>query len=223
MTPRIVLRPIQQWPRALLSDFERLPSPFSATWSATKALLLDEVEKLGADEVVVQLAIDEADLRNDGQLRARTKARHPGVVVSVDSTSGPLSFPCDRFVARYYGREDWHENVRAVALGMRSLRQLDRYGITAHGEQYVGWKALGAGTPGGTTREQAAAVLIEWAYSDAETRPAKRMTVGDVLDDDEARATAYRLAARATHPDRGGNADDFRAVQAALEALSSTS
>lgn len=210
MTTAIVLRPIQQWPGRLLDDVERLPSPFSATWSATKSLLLDEADKLGAPEVVVQLAIDESDLRNDGKLRAHTKARHPGVIVSVDSTTGPLSFPCDRFHARYYGDEDWHANVRAVALAMRSLRQLDRYGITAHGEQYVGWKAIGSGGDGATSVDAALEVLRRFAGWDT----------GPDHDDRDQIARAYREAAKRTHPDRGGNADDFRAVQLALEVLS---
>lgn len=35
----------------------------------------------------------------------------------------------------------WQHNVRSIALGLESLRAVDRYGITRRGEQYAGFRA----------------------------------------------------------------------------------
>lgn len=84
----------------------------------------------------------------------------------------------------------WHSNLRAVALGLEALRKLERYGIANRGEQYQGWKALPSG---------------QAAPSAARGRDLIR------------RHRSLRAALMATHPDRGGNAEEFADVQAARE------
>ena len=91
-----------------------------------------------------------------------------------------------------YGTErypTYQANVRAIALGLEALRKVDRYGIGKRGEQSQGWKALGAG---GGDVERGRELIREHG--------------------------SERAALMATHPDRGGDPDDFRAVQAAREA-----
>jgi hypothetical protein len=83
----------------------------------------------------------------------------------------------------------WQDNVRAIALGLEALRAVDRYGVTKRGEQYAGWKQLQAGGP---SPDRGAAIIREH---------------GDV-----------RAALMATHPDHGGDANDFADVQAARSA-----
>lgn len=81
----------------------------------------------------------------------------------------------------------WQDNVRAIALGLEALRAVDRYGVTRRGEQYAGWKQL---TTGDTLlRDRGAELITEH---------------GGVTQ-----------ALKATHPDHGGDATDFAAVQAA--------
>lgn len=80
----------------------------------------------------------------------------------------------------------WQENVRAIALGLEALRKFDRYGIGKRGEQYQGWRQLSAGD------------------SDLEQR-------GRELIADHGGETA---ALKATHPDHGGDREDFEAVRA---------
>lgn len=215
---RIVTRPIVRWPGELLDDSHRELSPFSASWGQTKELLAAEAGRIGATEIVLQLALSEDEIRLDGWPRAHARPAHPGVIVSLEGRStGPLSFPCDRFRARYYGEEDWHANVRAVALAMEALRRVDRYGITRRGEQYVGWKPLEAGD-GPSSAEAAARLLIEKAGG---TPNALHEEISDVISDPEVRGRFYRLAAKRTHPDReGGSDEEFRAVVLALEVLS---
>jgi hypothetical protein len=83
----------------------------------------------------------------------------------------------------------WQENLRAIALGLEALRKVDRYGMTSRGEQYAGWKALAAGPSAAADR--GAELIHEYG------------TVRDAL--------------KATHPDHGGNVEDFNAVQAYRE------
>ncbi len=216
---RIVTRPIQRWPGELLAPGRRKRSPFKATWTQTQTLLEAEARMLGASEIVLQLALNESDIRMDGWPYARAKTSHPGVIVSVETKSqGPLSFPCDRFQRRWADEQDWHPNVRAVALAMEALRQVDRYGITRHGEQYVGWKALGSGIPMGEaqmTADEAARFL-----ADASAADHPEMAAGRMLDGNTSMVTAaYREAAKRYHPDAGGDPATFKRLTEARDLL----
>lgn len=86
--------------------------------------------------------------------------------------------------------ESWQANVRAIALSMQALRAVDRYGVSSKGEQYQGWTAIES--PGDAKR--AAQDLIA-SYG------------------------GLREALFKTHPDHGGTAEAFRAVQGARDVL----
>jgi hypothetical protein len=90
---------------------------------------------LQARQIVLQLAVAEADLRIDGLPRASARPEHPGVILAFDSKFGPLQYATDDFTT-------WQDNLRAVALSMEALRRVDRYGVSKRGEQYTGWRAL---------------------------------------------------------------------------------
>lgn len=195
-------RPIQQWPGDLTRSRRR--SPFEATLSATQDLLTRELRALNAKTVVIQLAIGEMDLRNDGLPRASSRPAHPGVILSLESPYGPLSYPCDQF-------GDWQSNLRAIALALEALRKVDRYGVTKNGEQYKGWRQLGAGTT--TSKSDAARFIGE--HSDAIPEAVRAMDLGD----QDAITTCYRRAARKLHPDAGGDAEMFRKLQEAKAIL----
>lgn len=157
-------------------------SQFNSTYAQTLTLLEHELGQLGAHDVVIQIDLDEGDLRLDGMPRASARPHRPGVAISFTSREhGPLRYATNVYFP-------WQANLRAIALGLESLRRVDRYGITSKGEQYTGWKALPAG--GDQERAQRGRLLIEQHGS-------------------------VRAAEKATHPDAGGNADDFSAVQAA--------
>lgn len=165
-------------------------SPFRASWSATVEMLADELRHHGAQRTVLEVDIRERDLRLDGLPRANVTAGSPGVVLSFEATrvSGR---PHLRYEVATF--TDWQDNVRAVAMGLRALRAVDRYGVTRRGEQYAGWKQLpaGVGTDGNVDRGRA---LIAAAG-------------GDV-----------KAALHAAHPDHDGDPDDFRDVIAARDA-----
>lgn len=212
--PEIKLRPIQRWPGRLRDASTRQDPRFSATWTSTAKLLRREVGMLGADIVVVQLAVEESDLRNDGRLRAAAKPAHPGVVVSFEARRlGPLSYATDLYrgttVWGGHGTrriEGWHANLRAIALGLEALRKVDRYGIASEGQQYVGWQALGAGTPMGAGGEAPQMTLEDAArYLIGGARAESTFDVEEVIADAELATRLYRSAAKRHHPDAGGD------------------
>ncbi len=195
--PGLTLRPIVAWPGA--ETAMRIRAPFQADWSRTLDLLGRELLHLGGGrrpDAVLQIAMREQDFRLDGMPRANAKPTHPGVILSVESTNGPLSFPCDRF-------DDWRDNLRAIALALEALRQVKRYGIVQNDEQYRGWRAI---EPAAQAPHEAERVL----------RLAARMT-----DAKEHPLTAVVRAARANaHPDRNsGDRSGYDAVDAAIQVL----
>lgn len=83
--------------------------------------------------------------------------------------------------------DDWRDNIRAIALSLEALRKVDRYGVVKRGEQYRGWVAIEA--PASTTLQQAKDLIASY---------------GGLAD-----------ALKATHPDLGGNPEDFHRVDEA--------
>lgn len=176
----VTFRPIDPWPGPETRN--RRYSQFTASEGATWDLLKRELSKLGAEKLIIQIALREDQIRLDGWPRSGVTPTHPGVIVAFDSRYGPLKYATDTF-------HRYPENLRAIALGLESLRRVDRYGITKRGEQYTGWRELSAG--------------------DADPDLAQR---GRELIADHGGETA---ALKATHPDHGGSQQDFEAVQAA--------
>lgn len=186
----ITFRPIDVWPGEQTAWRKR--APFGASWLTTIRLLERELTFLDAENVVFQVALYEGQLRIDGKPKANAKASHPGLVLAFDSKYGPLKYAVDTF-------DSFPDNVRAIALAMEALRKVDRYGVTKRGEQYTGWRAIPqttSGDPGANINslDDARRVLDPWG--------------GD-----------WKAAARATHPDTGGDADEFRRVMRAKELL----
>lgn len=205
--PYVRFRPIQQWPGA--TTRQRRRAQFSAPWSSTLNLLGRELEQLGRKNVVIQVAVTESEIRLDGFPRANARPFHPGVILSLDSKYGPLSYPCDTFTT-------WQDNLRGIALALEALRAVDRYGVTKRGEQYTGWKQLPSGRPMPTamTREQAAGFIQ--SYADPGGR------IPGMCDDLMAGRMIepyYKAAARKLHPDAGGSTEDFQRLQEAKRVL----
>lgn len=179
---QVTFRPIDFWP----AEFKPtgLPgnggNPFRASYSDTLERLDRELGRLGAHSVVIQIAIREDEVRNDGLPRSTARPSGPGVIISFESRHGPLRYGTAEFA-------NWQANLRAIALGLEALRKVERYGIGKRGEQYQGWRQLEAGN--GNMRKRGADLIAEH---------------GGVVE-----------ALKATHPDHGGDQEDFLAVQAA--------
>lgn len=185
------VQPIIEWPGTLTRN--RVRSSFGSTQSATLQLLRRELSQLGAKDVLLQIAIDRAQFRLDGFPRATAKPQHPGLILTMESRFGPLSYPCDTFTL-------WEDNLRAIALALEALRKVDRYGVTKRGEQYRGFLAIEGATaaPAGFASAQDALVWL-------------RQVVGVYALDLDVKAL-LRGAQRVAHPDHGGRAEDFQRV-----------
>lgn len=200
-------RPISNWPGPQTEQRER--SRFDSPWSKTLRLLARELDHIvePGTTAVMEMAIDESQIRLDGYPYANAKPRHPGVILSIESRWGPLRYPCDTF-------DDWQDNVRAIALALEALRKVDRYGVTKRGEQYAGWKALppAGGSTVTMTAEDAARTIARsaGAVSDAWEK---------MLASPDLARRLYLRAAKLTHPDTGGLPGAFERLQEAKTVL----
>ncbi|GAA3669739.1 hypothetical protein FB459_2032 [Yimella lutea] len=189
----------------------RTPTQFSAKLTDTLTLLRSEIDAITArgtlGDPVLQLDLDRADLRLDGGIRAKAQTRTGAVAVSFESAHGPLMFRCDRYYTNYYSQgESWHHNLRAIALTLQSLRAVARYGATASGEQYTGFRQIEAARP--MTQPEALQAL--WTAAGFPGR----------FTSDYPPAELYRRARRSTHPDRpSGTRAAWDAVERAGHAL----
>lgn len=181
----------------------RRASPFRAGHARTLDLLSSELEKLKATDVVFELAMREQDIRVDGMPRANARApEHPGVIVSFDSKHGPLRYATDTFTT-------WSANLRGIALGLEALRQVERYGITRRGEQYVGWRAIAAKSQSGEDARDALVAIIQKHRGRAQRDDL------DLMD----KKRLVRLAQTFTHDDIGGDRAEWDAVMQAARTL----
>ena len=186
MSLHYTVRPISD--HTWLGQTRREPTRFNSKWVDTLELLGREVEALKGRDVVLEIDVEEKDLRLDGTLHANARPSSAAVALAFESKHGPLFYRCDRFFTQTWSQHPaWQHNVRAIALTLQALRAVDRYGATETGQQYAGWKALPAGTamPASHMTSDAAAELLR-SYAPA----------GVPLKD------AWRAARAATHPDR---------------------
>lgn len=196
--------PIREWPGELTRNRSR--SQFKAGLSDTLQLLDREISHLTDSRAQREsgellIAIPAGDLwRLDGRPRAHAVAEHPGVIFSLDSKHGPLSYPCDTFTT-------WQDNLRAVALALEALRKVDRYGVTKRGEQYRGFLAIEAtAAPAGfATAVEALKYLREISEVPADVYEAPEVHLPRVI----------RAAQRRAHPDTGGDTATFQRVSLA--------
>jgi hypothetical protein len=181
----------------------RKQATFKATYPATLGLLVREAEKLGAHELVLQVDIAERYIRTDGLPYANAKyGSNPGVIVSFDSAHGPLRYATDAYT-------EWQDNLRAIALALKALRDVDRYGVSKRGEQYTGWKALPSGSaPVFASADEA----HRWMY-------AKVLQAGSRNPPPLTARGMYRVLAKQFHPDAGGSAEDWDRLNVARQLL----
>lgn len=203
----VTFRPMATWPHPETPERNRRGSnTFKAAWSDTLSRLEYEIGRLRGSNIIVGATFHEREITRHGWPYANARPWHPGIEVSFDTRAhGRLVYATD--VCTF-----WQHNIRSIALGLRALRDVDRFGIAATGQQYAGWRALPSGIGRGVVfanTAEAWTTLIDAIPADA-LEPG-----GGTLTTD----AAYRLAARHTHPDTGGDPERFLRVQAAYEML----
>lgn len=162
-----------------------------------------ELNQINARDVVVQVDVEnERNFRNDGGIRADARVKSPAIVLSFIRGKVPYVFATDYF-------KEWEDNLRAIVLGLESLRRLERYHIAQAGDQYRGWTALPSTTTTALSTETAANVLARLSGHDS----------AQIHKDSSFAKDAYRRASRRSHPDQGGTTTDFQLVQEAKRVL----
>ena len=214
--PGFAFRPIEpgDWPGELTRGRQR--SSFSASWQTTRDDLERELWNLGARDKVAQVALTEGMIRQDGMPRADARPEHPGVILAFTAHRDPAShrphdpqalrFACDTFTS-------FPDNVRAIALGLESLRRVQRYGLAGDAKQYQGFQAIEAPPPR-LTRDDAAARL-----ADAAVVVGAPVSLATFRDDPAARAMGWRRIAGRFHPDRGGDPERWTSLVEARDLL----
>lgn len=195
--------------RPLCGDRRR--SGYGAKWSTTERELAEECARLGADEVVIGLAVTRDQIRLDGWPKSGVDVPDEVAIYLPRSEHGSLRWLSDR----WWG---WRDNVRAVVLVLQRLRWITESGVASAGEQYKGWAALPPGRPGigaGLTVEVAVELLKSAA---SQATPGREFIV--LPGDNYSVTTAYKHAVRAAHPDKpGGDAEAFARLTAARDLL----
>jgi len=207
-TIEITFRALEQFPGKRTINKKR--ATFRSSYCSTLSLLKAELAKIRASEVILQADCDASEIRQDGMLRANARIRTSAIVLAFSSPKGPLSFPCDRY-------SDWQDNVRAIALSLKALRDVDRYGVTQGNEQYKGWAKIGGPGPTDTSVmsvEDAARIIARASNESGTFSPT---LVGSI----ERYRQAYRSASAKLHPDNQntGNAAEFVKLQQAAAIL----
>ena len=228
-------RPIEEWPKPGFEPHRsRERSRFDSHWQATLDLLRYELARLGADAVVVKLALGDRDIRRDGYPKANARPDHPGVVIEWQ-----IGEAWYRRAAEKYDR--WQDNVRAIALTLEALHAVERWGAVS-GEQYEGFRleleagTLGIGGEAGEATGRATTTMPV---------PPRRMTQAEALTflseasglpglrlflpggshynpgaHEENVRRAYRRAAKGLHPDTSdGDLEQFKKLQEARDVL----
>lgn len=165
---------------------------FKVTEAAAIEDLFTELDRLGAREIVLS-----SNLTLSTFGRPYVKQRQPedpGIAVYFSLKGKQMVMARDAFA-------DWRDNIRSLGLAVEAFRALHRHGGADMMERaFTGFAAL-EHNPAGAT----------W-YEILQVEPD---------EDPEVIERAYLKRRSETHPDRGGNAQEFQAVQDAYKSACS--
>lgn len=178
------------WPAGKPRTQYRERSRFDTSFAKARSNLIDELEKLGARKTILSTNVE---LRLDGLPYAnRAEPSDKGVAIYFEHKGKPMAFCCDRW-------DRVGDNIHAIALTIGALRGIARWGTGDMMEAaFTGYAALPSPT----------------AMGAAPWRTVLGVSASASRDEVE---TAYRRLRSEAHPDRGGDADQFDAIQRAWE------
>ncbi len=182
-----------QWPAAWPRSAEKKVAQFKVSMGEAVSDLYDELERLGARDVVVS---SNMRLRLDGRpLADQRRMDDEGVAVYFTYNGAQQCIPCDKWTTV-------KDNVRAVGLTVQALRGLERWGAKEMvNAAFQGFKAL-----------PAAIIMGEG------TARAWYEVLGIPSDSDlTLAARAYKDLLQTKHPDKGGTDAEFIELQNAYK------
>jgi hypothetical protein len=175
-------------PRTRSYNRKRNPLWKGATVSTASVQIEDEVRRLGGRDLILSTNLA---LRIDGFPRSgQPEPADPGVAVYFARKGQQLVFACDRYATV-------RENLRAIAMHLNAIRGQERWGVGSLDQAFAGYAAL----PENATGE------AWWQTLGLSERPFTEHQL----------QSAYREAAKRTHPDAGGSSEAFQRVRNALE------
>lgn len=210
----IQIRPITKWPGT--ETKHPTYSAFKVGYKDTLAQLEKEMAAMGADasSLIIEMRISADRLTLDGtRLRHDARPEKPGIILSFNrrqskivsgervTSMQTLSYPCDAF-------NTWQDNLRAITLSLESLRRVERYGVFKY-DDIINRLALPSADGSVSTRESAAAFLAMHSG----------VAMKEILFSPTAMSAAFRKAALALHPDKGGSHEEFNKLTEARKVL----
>ncbi|MCB9135138.1 MAG: J domain-containing protein [Anaerolineales bacterium] len=176
-----------QWPLGWPRTKYPKRARFDTSFASARDGLLDELRRLGARNVIISTNLE---LRLDGLPKAaRRQPVDCGAAVYFVLAGQQQCIPCDRW-------NRIEDNLRAISLTVEALRGLERWGAKETvSAAFRGFHALPAPSP-------------ETWWDILELHP--QATENEIR-------TAFRRLARLTHPDAGGDPDEFIKLQNAFE------
>jgi hypothetical protein len=201
----------QPWTRPTTPMTMRRHARFRTTYARTLQKLQDELEKIGATEILFECSFASNQIRLDGWPKANQAPQYNGIAVSFNHPKvGRVEYVTDRYFL-------WTDNLHAIALTLEALRGVERWGVVASGQQYTGFKALEAGGNGSTGRRGAAVWIAKLLRED----PVQQKPIVDTLLGGPAvdQTRLIRDARKHAHPDTGGSQEMFELLQEKLKTL----
>lgn len=178
------------WPRTEYPVYSQFRSP---TVASSRNLVLDELDRLGADRIVIS---SNMELNKNGYPSAQQRRMNDtGVAVYFHLNGEERCIPSDKYITV-------EENLHAVGRTIQALRSLERWGTGQIMEAaFRGFKALPESiiVGAGTTRA--------W-YEVLEVSQEASM---DVID------AVYKRLLHKVHPDKGGSTAAFSELQKAFK------
>lgn len=166
---------------------------FKRSLDGARRFLSLEIGRMGGRDVIISTDLP---LRRDGMPYATgvAKSGDPGVAVYFKHKGKDMVFACDKY-------QHIQDNMTGIAKTIEALRGIERWGASDMMERaFAGFKRLPAG---GQSAQGWREVL--GIQKDA------------IINYNEAQQ-AYRVKVKETHPDYGGDASAFQAVNEAWEA-----
>lgn len=174
--------------------YKRIDSKFKQTMDGSQKFLRAELQRLGARDLIISTNIP---LRKDGGMHSTYMDRlmdDPGVAIYFKYKTKDITMCCDQY------KRIW-ENIYALGKGIEALRGMERWGVSDFLERaFTGFTAL----PEYITPAPA---FRNWFQI---------LGCQENATEDEIKK-AYRDKAKIHHPDAGGTADEFNAIQKAYE------